>query len=199
MQSLTRTLSASLLAVTALIAPAGAQAQSSSSNYSLYTPGASYVGLNAGRSSFSLGSGIGGFTFDKKDTVYNIYAGNYFQPNFGLELGYTSFGKISRAGGTTKAEGVNLSLVGKFPVGSSFNLLGRLGTTYGRTDVTSAPSSGVVPGNESGFGVSYGLGAEYTFNPNWSAVLQYDSHDLKFPGSGRDRVSAATAGLRYRF
>ena len=56
-----------------------------------------------------------------------------------------------------------------------------------------------MSGSESGFGVSYGLGAEYAFNPNWSAVLQYDGYDLKFAGSGRDRVSATTVGFRYRF
>lgn len=197
MQTLTKTLSASLLAIAALAGATVAQAQSS--NYSLYAPGASYAGLNAGKSDFSLGSGIGNFTSDKRDTVYSIYAGSYFNPNLGLELGYTNLGKINRAGGNTKAEGANLSLVGKLPLGPSFNLLGKLGATYGRTDVSSAPGSGVVSGNESGFGVSYGLGAEYSFNPNWSAVLQYDAYDLKFPGSGRERVSSATAGLRYRF
>lgn len=197
MQSLTRTFSATVFAVAALAAGTGAHAQSS--NYSLYGPGSSYIGFNAGQSDFSLGSGAGAFPFDKRDTTYNIYGGSYFNNNFGLELGYTDFGKIARAGGTTKAEGFNLSLVGKMPLSPSFNLLGKLGTTYGRTDVSSDPASGVLPGSESGFGVSYGLGAEYVFNPNWSAVLQYDGHELKFAGSGRDRISATTAGLRYRF
>jgi OmpA-OmpF porin, OOP family len=197
MQSFFKTVSAALLSLAALSAATVAHAQNS--NYSLYAPGASYIGLNAGKSDFSLGNGIGNFASDKRDTVYSIYAGSYFNSNVGLELGYTNLGKVSRAGGNTKAEGANLSLVGKLPLSSSFNLLGRLGTTYGRTDVSAVPASGVASGNESGFGVSYGLGAEYTFNPNWSAVIQYDAYDLKFPGTGRDRVSAATAGLRYRF
>lgn len=177
----------------------GAGAQAQGSDYSFYKPGSSYIGFNAGLSDFSLGSGTGAFPSDKRDTAYNIYGGSYFSSNFGFELGYTDFGKITRAGGTTKAEGFNLSLVGKIPLSPSFNLLGKLGTTYGRTDVSSAPASGIVSGSESGFGVSYGLGAEYAFNPNWSAVLQYDGHDMKFAGSGRDRISATTAGLRYRF
>lgn len=197
MQSLTRTLSATILAIAGLTAGAGVQAQSS--NYSLYAPGSSYLGFNAGQSDFSLSSGAGAFPSDKRDTSYNIYGGSYFSNNFGLELGYTDFGKITRAGGTTKAEGFNVSLVGKMPLSPSFNLLGKLGTTYGRTDVSSAPASGIVSGSESGFGVSYGLGAEYAFNPNWSAVLQYDGHELKFPDGGRDRVSATTVGFRYRF
>ncbi len=196
LQSLTRTLSATALAVAALTVAAGAQAQS---NYSLNSPGAKYVGLNIGKSDFSLGNGIGFFPSDKRDTVYNIYAGSYFNKNFGLELGYTNFGKVARAGGNTKAQGINLSVVGTLPLSPSFNLLGKLGTTYGRTDVSSAPFSGVASGNESGFGVSYGIGAEYTFNPQLSAVLQYDDHSLKFAGSGRDRISATTVGLRYRF
>lgn len=195
LRSLTKTLSATVVAVAALTAVAGAQAQS---NYAI-NPGANYVGLNIGKSDFSLGNGIGIFPSDKRDTVYNIYAGNYFNKNFGLELGYTNFGKIARAGGSTKAQGVNLSLVGSFPLTTSFNLLGKVGTTYSRTDVTSSPFSGVASGNESGFGISYGIGAEYAFNPKLSAVLQYDEHNMKFAGTGRERISATTVGLRYRF
>lgn len=199
MQSLTRMFSGSVVALAALAAATGAQAQSSSSNFSLYSPGSSYVGFNAGRSDFSLSNGTGIFASDKHDTAYNIYAGSYFSSNFGLELGYTDFGNVSRAGGNTKAKGVNLSLVGKFPLSNSFNLLGKLGTTYGRTSVSAAPGSGIASGSESGFGVSYGVGAEYAFNPNWSAVLQYDEHKLKFAGGDRDRISATTVGVRYRF
>ena len=197
MQSITRTFSTIAFAMAALAVGTSVQAQSS--DYSLYAPGSGYIGLNAGQSNFSLDNGAGGFSSDKRDSAYNIYGGSYFNNNFGLELGYTNFGRVSRAGGTTKAEGINLSLVGKLPLSSSFNLLGKLGTTYGRTNVSSAPASGVGSGSETGFGVSYGLGAEYLFTPNWSAVLQYDEHDLKFPNSGRNRISATTLGARYRF
>ena len=58
---------------------------------------------------------------------------------FGFELGYTDFSQVNRAGGRTKANGVNLSLIGKLPLGDAFNLLGKVGTLYGRTDVSSAP------------------------------------------------------------
>lgn len=197
MRSLTRNLSATVLAVAALAAGASAQAQSS--NYSLNAPGASYVGVNVGKSDFSVGNGNGIFSSESKDTAYNIYGGSYFNNNLGMELGFTDFGKINRAGGTTKAQGFNLSLVGRLPLSPAFNLLGKVGTTYGRTDVTSFPGSGVASGSENGFGVSYGVGAEYAFNPQLSAVVQYDAHNLKFAGSGRDRVSTTTAGLRYKF
>ncbi|MGH9576666.1 MAG: hypothetical protein ACRD3R_04435, partial [Terriglobales bacterium] len=114
MQSLNRTFSASVLAVAGLAAVAGAQAQGSTptaggSGYSWYAPGATYIGLNAGQSNYSLSSGVGAFPSDKTHSTYNLYGGGYFSNNFGLELGYTNFGKINRAGGTTKGEGINLS------------------------------------------------------------------------------------------
>ena len=199
MRTLTRTFSATALALAALTMSAGAQAQMS--NYSLYGPGTGYVGLNLGQSDYSLGGGLGGFGFntDDKDTAVNLYTGSFFHPNFGLELGYTHFGKIERAGGDTKAEGINLSLVGRAPMSSQFNLLGKLGTTYGWTDVSAVAATGIASGTEKGFGFSYGIGAEYAFNPQFSAVLQYDEHRLKFASTGRDRISATTVGLRYRF
>lgn len=200
MKLLNRTFSVAFVAIAALTAGVGAQAQSNTrSNYALYGPGAGYVGLNLGQSNFSLGNGIGRFASDKHDTVYNIYTGSYFNENLGLEVGYTKFGKIDRAGGTTKAEGFNFSLVGRAPISPSFNLIGKLGTTYGRTDVSADPGSTIASGKETGFGVSYGLGAEYVFNQQLSGVLQYDEHRLKFAGEGRDRVNATTVGLRYRF
>ena len=167
--------------------------------FSMYTPGTGYVGLNVGRSHFTLGNGLGGFPSDNNDTAYSLYAGSTFNNNFGLEFGYNDFGRITRAGGTTRAEGLNISLVGRVPLGAAFNVTGRLGSTYGRTDVSSAPASGVASGKESGFGVSYGLGVEYSFSPKLSAVLQYDEHDLKYIGSGRDAVGVTSVGLKYRF
>jgi opacity protein-like surface antigen len=205
MRSLTRTFTATLLAAAAMAAATGVQAQSTSagasasSNYSFYAPGSRYFGLNVGQSDFSLPNGTGAFPSDNKDTSYNIYGGSYFNNNFGLELGYTDFGKISRGGGQTEAEGINLSLVGRLPLSNSFNLLGKLGTTYGRTRVSALPASGLASGTESDWGLSYGIGAEWAFTPALSAVLQWDEHNMKFVGTGKDRVSTTSLGLRYRF
>lgn len=192
----------SLLVVAAslgAVAHAQAQGSASASGYNLGTAGNSYMGLNAGQSDFSLGKGTGLYTSDHRDTAFNIYAGSYFNRNLGFELGYVDFGTASRAGGRTEADGVHLSLVGRLPLGDSFNLLGKIGATYGRTEVTSALNSGVASGSEKEFGVSYGVGAEFSFSPQWSAVLQYEGHELKFAGGSRDRVGATTVGLRYRF
>ncbi len=182
-----------VLAAASLAVGVGAQAQSGLS------PGHSYIGLGAGQSDFSLTNGTGLFASDKRDTAYNVNVGTYFNSNVGVELGYTDFGQVDRAGGRTKADGFNLSLLGRLPLNASFNLMGRLGTTYAKTEVTSAAGAGVAAGSERDFGWSYGVGAEFIFHPQWSAVLQYEEHDLKFPGGDRDRISAATLSARYRF
>ena len=165
----------------------------------MYGAGRGYIGLSAGQTDYSLGRGTGLFGFDRRTTAYSISTGSYFSNNFGVEIGYTDFGNVNRAGGTTKADGINLSLIAKLPLGESFNLLGKLGTTYGRTDVSSAAGSGITSGGERGFGVSYGIGAEFMFNPQWSAVLQYDEHDLNYAGGGRERINVTSLGARYRF
>ncbi len=197
MQFLTRTVSASVIALAALAA-GSVHAQATRNTYGLYAPGSGYIGLNAGKSDFTLGNGLGNFSAEDRDTSYGIYGGSYFSNNFGLELGYTNFGKVERAGGTTKAEGINLSLIGRWPLNNSFNLLGKLGTTYSRTDVSANPLSGISTGSESGFGLSYGIGAEYAFTPSWSAVLQYDEHYAKYV-NGRERIGNTSVGVRYRF
>lgn len=189
------------LAAALLGAALGAQAQSSAPGTGNAYDGAvhSYVGLSAGRSDFSLGSGTGLFGSEDRSTAYSLSVGSYINPNLALEAGYTDFGDVDRGGGRTQAEGVNLSVVGKLPLGSGFSLMGKLGTTYARTRVTSALGSGIEAGRESRFGWAYGVGAELLLSPEWSAVLQYEGHKLKFAGGVRERINVGSLGLRYRF
>ena len=203
-----RSLTGIALAMAGLTAASGALAQSSSTGMSNasgpFTMTASpkgYVDLSAGQTDYRLGNGTGLFANDNRSTAYMLSGGAYFTNNLGLELAYTDFGRISRGGGTTRAEGLSLRLVGKMPIGPSFNLLGKIGTTYGRTDVSSAAGSGITAGSDNGFGLSAGIGAEYLFATNWSGLLQYDIHDLRFAGgvNDRDRIGVTTLGLRYSF
>lgn len=201
MKKLHRTTARLILAAAAFTLAASVQAQSSPSDVKSppYATGSSYIDLGVGQSDFSLGNGIGIFGSDQGDTSYSLRGGHYFGDNWGLELGYTDFGSVGRGGGRTKADGINLSLIGKLPLNPVFNLLGKIGTTYSRTDVSSDPTSGVVAGSEQDFGLSYGIGVEYAFSRNWSAALQFESHDMKFAGDRNDHVAATTLSVRYRY
>jgi len=182
-----------------LAASVNAQSRPSDNNASRYTAGSSYIDLGVGQSDFSLGNGIGVFGSDQGDRSYSVRYGRYFSDVWGMEAGYTDFGSISRAGGRTKADGINISLLGKMPLSTAFNILGKIGTTYSRTDVSSNPASGIVAGSQNGYKLSYGLGVEYIFTTNMSAVLQYETHDMKFAGDRNDRVGATTLSARYNF
>lgn len=191
------------VAAALLSAALGAQAQSSVSslgNASAYEGAvSSYVGLSAGRSNFSMGRGAGLFNSEDRSTAYSLYAGSHLNTKLAFEAGYSDFGEVDRGGGRTQAEGVNLSVVGKLPLGGGFSLMGKLGATYARTQVSSVVGSGLDVGRENRFGWAYGVGAEFALDPKWSAVLQHEGHDLKFAGGSRDRISVSSLGLRYRF
>jgi OmpA-OmpF porin, OOP family len=198
-----RIISSMLIAAASLAAVTGAQAQSSTSgstDYTLYGSGNSYIGLSAGLTEYKLNDGTGLFGSDSRTNTTSVFAGSYFRDsNLGMELGYTDFGRVSRAGGTTKADGINLSLIGRIPLGSSLNLLGKVGTTYSRTDVSSAAGSGVTSGSETGFDWSYGVGAEYALSRQWSGVAQYDEAYVKYAGNVHERIKVTSIGIRYRY
>lgn len=187
------------LALAAPFAVAPALAQTTPAPGFAYSPG--YVDLSIGSSDFSKPSnGFGIFGNDQRATAYSVSMGNYvFSPHWGLEAGYTDFGSVNRAGGRTTADGIHLHLIGRAPLNPVLNLLGKVGTTYGRTDVSSAATSGVPAGSERDFGWSYGVGLELQLAAQWSGVLLYEEHTLKFPGSSTDRISDTKLGLRYHY
>jgi len=165
-----------------------------------YLPGTQqgYVGLSGGQSNYDLRSGTGGFAFDDSDTAWKLYSGGYFNQNFGVELGYINMGKAERIGGSTKAQGLNLSLVGRAPLNEQFDVFGKVGTTYGRTRTGGNSGFGVTTGKDDGFGLSYGAGLRWAFNPQWAAVLEWERHRFHF-ADGNSDVDMTSVGVQYRF
>jgi opacity protein-like surface antigen len=186
------------VAAATLTLAAGVHAQNRPSDMP-YGASSGYIDLGVGKSDYSLGNGQGIFDSNQGDTSYSLRGGAYFSNNWGVEFGYTDFGSVDRAGGRTKADGINLSLIGKMPLSPVFNLLGKVGTTYSRTEVSSNPVSGIVAGSNNGFGLSYGIGVEYGFTPRMSVALQYESSDMKFAGDRNDRVGNTTVSARYSY
>jgi opacity protein-like surface antigen len=202
--SVSRLLPVALLALAALGASATVQAQNytpSGTIASMFTPGTTYVTVNAGTSDLSRPiTAFGVFGGDQQGQAYGVAIGNYMAGhNYGFELGYADFGSVNRYGGSTKIDGITLSLLGRLPVSSNINLLGKVGTTYSRTDVSTNPANSNLAGSERGFDWSYGVGAEYVFTPQWSATLQYAEHFVKYPVTGNERISSTTLGARFYY
>jgi hypothetical protein len=202
-----RTLLCLVFAATSLVLPVAAQTLPVGSgpgidkprNVWLPGPGRTYLGLNVGRSRYNLPCGSVTLLCDDTDRSVQLYAGTMVGDFWGVQLGYLNMGRIARGGGETSARGLNLSLVGKAPLGRSFGVFGRAGTTYGRTESSALAGSGVATGSDHGFGLSYGAGVSFDFTPRLSATLEWDSNDFRFAGTGRDPVRSTSLGLQFRY
>src|SRR6185369_9900283 len=188
-------------AATSLALPVAAQNQTGSagadmSRIWLPGPGRSYLGLNAGRSRYNLPCGSATLLCNDSDRSVQLYTGKMIGDFWGVELGYLNMGRVARLGGETSATGLNLRLVGKAPLGHSFGVFGKVGTTFGRAESSALAGSGIAPGSERGFGPSFGAGVSYDFNPRVSATLEWDSNDFRFAGTGRDPVRSTNHGLQ---
>ncbi len=185
-----RTLSGIVLALAGLTLGAAVQAQSTSTSTmgrgtgtsyeggtSWYAPaGGRYIGLNAGRADYPGSDG----------DAYSLYTGGMWGQNFGLEFGATDFGKA----GNRDAYGFHLSALARVPLTPAFALFGKVGGLYGRTE-----SAGV---KDSGWGETYGVGVDFNFTQNLTAVLQYDRARLNF-AEGKDHINTTSVGLKYRY
>ena len=161
--------------------------------------GRGYLGLSLGASKYHVPCPSITLACDTRDNAARLYGGAMVGNYWGVEVGYLDLGRIAREGGKTRAQGLNLSLVGKAPLARSVGVFGRLGTTYGRTETSTSGSSAVAAGSERGFGLSYGAGLSYEFTPRLSATLEWDTNDFRFPGGGRDPVRSTSLGLQYRY
>lgn len=157
-----------------------------------------YWGVSLGQSNYKNPCGSALFSCDDSDLSGRIYTGGMFNDWLGLEAAYVNMGKVDRAGGSTDTHGINLSLVGRVPLGQ-FNAFAKAGTTYSRTEVSSAALSGVASGSEKGWGGSYGLGVGWDFTSSSGLVLEWERHDIRFPGDVKDPVESATIGYIQRF
>jgi OmpA-OmpF porin, OOP family len=198
-----------LFAASALPVPAAAQVVSSQENNASFLgiaprgawlPGSrSYLGLNLGRSRYNVSCSTTALLCDDSDRPAEVYAGTMVGNFWGVELGYLNMGRIARESGETRAQGLNLSLVGKAQVAPSLRVFGKVGSTYGRSETAALAASSIATGSEQGFGLSYGAGVSYDITPRLSATLELDSNDFRFAGGGRDPVRSTSLGLQYRY
>lgn len=157
-----------------------------------------YIGASVGRSDYDLNC-FSGFSCDQKDTGFKVFAGGKLYNALGLELSYVNLGRADIAGGRARAQGANASLVLGLPImGDTFGINGKAGTTYGWTR-TSASVPGLDTGNESGWGLSYGVGATYAFTRNTELRLDWDRYRFDFRGAGDQDVDLLSLGLNFRW
>lgn len=135
-----------------------------------------------------------------KDTAnaYRLAAGYQFHPMWGTEFSYANYGKASlgTAGGFPvgdwKMSGFQISGTGTFPVGSAFDVIGKLGIARTQLKTTGSASLNVPAASSSKTKLAYGIGAQ--FNVSQSVAIRAQYENLGKVGEGDITTCVACTG-----
>lgn len=164
-----------------------------------------YIGFNAGQATHKVDDA--GFTVvshDETQTAYKLYGGYNFNKYFGVEAGYTDFGKsknVYRVSGTNvsldyKAQAIYAAAVGTLPLSDQFSLFGKLGVTANHASSTASAGSvsAQVSGNKSS--ALIGVGAAYNVTKNVAVALEYEDYGKTAEDA---KAKMWSLGVRYNF
>jgi OOP family OmpA-OmpF porin len=168
----------------AVLAVAPVWAQSSPS-------GRPYVGLSVGQPDWRTDNLAGVSSGSNSGTGFKLYGGYAFNPNFALEAGGVSLGKLRGTGGDVKADGLYLDAVGMLPLNPQWSLLGRAGVVNSRVRSSTL-------GSERGTSGKLGLGVQYNLNANTSIRGEWERYGLKAFGE-KPKVDLYTVGVNVAF
>ena len=183
-----------------------------------------YIGGNVGQSRASidndritrnlLGSGFttNSISNDKSDIGYKLYGGYQFNPYFALEGGYFNLGKFGYTANTTpagtltgkiKLQGVNLDLVGLWPITDRFSLFGRVGVNYAKAqdNFVGTGAVQVLNPNPSTRDTNYkfGVGAQYALTKSLDVRAEIERYRINDAIGNKGDIDLISAGLVYRF
>jgi OOP family OmpA-OmpF porin len=144
----------------------------------------------------SRGSGTRSSTFEDSDTSLALFAGYHFNPYIAVEASYMDLGtaeyqaelivSFQQPLGTimiplavdVDSTGFTLAALGSLPIGSGFDLHGRLGVLFAETDVSRRiGSQGRDQDTFDSTGALYGIGAGFNFAEHWSLSLDWTRYD----------------------
>ncbi len=160
-----------------------------------------YARVEVGASNFGLSSTSLQSRSDDHGQAAKLFGGYRFDAGLGIEVGYAALGSFSEVvmiGGTSgrhefKGRSVSAAATGRWPVGESFALHGRLGLSSGRVVGTDRlPQTDQRIGGRTS--ALIGLGAEYRPRSNIALTLSYDDYGKL---SNEVRASALLFGLHF--
>lgn len=148
-------------------------------------------------------------------TGYRLTGGYQFTPNWGVEAGYLDLGHGTHTGTNPRpdpfrpdvttsvsyrigAKGLFVAGTGTWPIDPQWSLFARVGMVDGRLD-TQPHANGLIflqGGTDTSWKATYGVGAKWNFQPQWSLRLGWDSY--RQLGSAYD-VSLISLGVEWRF
>ena len=153
-----------------------------------------HVGAAIGRSSFKK-SCPPGADCDDSATAGKLFAGGRFNNTFGGEITFLHSGDFNRSTGDVSLQALNFGLLAGIPFGVGMNssVFGKVGAFWDHAEAGNL--------SQNGWGPSFGLGAMFGLNRNWSVRVDWDRWRFKMPGGGGDRENVDTVmiGAQYTF
>lgn len=143
------------------IAAAAALVIASSSAFAAQ-PQTIYAGADVGKSELKYDGA------KSRDTSVGAFVGYNILANLAVEAHVRRLGEFNIYGANVKGEQAGVSVLGSIPLGSNFNVFGRLGVN--RIEAKADAGRGVY--SDSSTGAVVGLGLGYAFTPNVSARLE---------------------------
>lgn len=107
---------------------------------------------------------------EDSDTAWKLFGGYRLSERLSAEGAYVSLGDLHKGGENSDISAFTANAVGTMPVTEKFDIFGKLGVMRWSSDNTDE--------DESGFGVTYGLGAKMRLNETTSLRAEWE----KFPG-----------------
>jgi OOP family OmpA-OmpF porin len=183
-----------------------------------------YIGANAGQSRATidndritrnlLGSGFttNALTNDDRSIGYKLYGGYQFNRYFALEGGYFNLGKFGYTAYTTpqgsltgeiKLQGVNLDVVGLWPITDKFSLFGRVGVNYAKAQDQFVGTGAVLVTNPSpsarDTNYKFGVGVQYALTESLDVRAEVERYRINDAVGNKGDIDLISAGLVYRF
>jgi OOP family OmpA-OmpF porin len=167
-----------------------------------------YIGVDAGSSEqkFSV-DGLGSAKEHKAS--YQVVGGVNLTPHYGIEGGYTSFGKTRQsAEGATLAvnpQAFYVAATGTLPLSGQFALFGKAGVSYGQAKLSVSVDGPFGTGESASdtfhkTSAMFGVGASYTFPSRVAVVAEYQNFGKIADEDGVSlKASTLSLGLRYQF
>lgn len=160
-----------------------------------------YARVEVGASNFGLSGTPLQSGSDNHGQAAKVFGGYRFDAGLGFEVGYAALGSFSEVvtvGGASgqqdlKGRSVFAAATGRWPVGESFALHGRLGLSSGRVfGADRLPQADQRMGRKTS--PLIGFGAEYRPRSNIALTLSYDNYGKL---SNEVRASALLFGLHF--
>jgi OOP family OmpA-OmpF porin len=206
------------LGVAALLATGAALAQPADSGW--------YGGASVGRSAATIdndritsglasqGLATSGISNNDRDTGYKLFGGYQINRNFGVEAGFFDLGNFGYTAttvpagslsGDIRARGLNLDLVGTWPITERFSALARVGAIHSRVNGAFAASGAVrlpyanANPSERSTGYKAGLGLAYAVTDALSVRAEAERYRMKDSVGNKGHIDLVSVGLVYRF